>query len=252
MDRPRRTHAEARARMREGIIRLGREQLAQSGAAGLSVREIARGLGVASSAIYRHVASRDELLTLLLVDAYTALAEAALADMDQAAPPIERLAALARGMRGWAVSHPASWALAYGSPVPGYAAPAEQTTGPGTRVMAAFMEVLLLGREQRKGAGRASAFRATPPVSPGLAAEIAAGAAELGFEEGGEGDADAAAADPGFAADAVEAWTGLVGLVSSEVFGQLGPDLARHGSELLERWIAMTADRFGLRGSLTD
>ncbi|MBN9613658.1 MAG: TetR/AcrR family transcriptional regulator, partial [Actinobacteria bacterium] len=130
MSGPRRTHAEARAQMREGILRLGNAQLAEVGAAALSVREIARGLGVSSSAIYRHIASRDELLTILLVDTYTDLADAALADQSDSRGPAESLGALARGMRGWAVRNPARWALAYGSPVPGYSAPAEQTTGP--------------------------------------------------------------------------------------------------------------------------
>lgn len=237
MDRPRRTHAEARARMRDGILRLGNEQLAQKGAAALSVREIARGLGVASSAIYRHVASRDELLTLLLVDAYTDLAAAALADDDPDAAPAERLGMLARGMRAWAVLQPARWALAYGSPVPGYAAPAEQTTEPGTRVMAAFLAVLVEGAELGKP-GRTvegSAEVPIPPLSPALADELVAGTAELGIE-----------ADPDLTVAAVEVWTGMVGLISAEVFGQLGPDLARHGAELLERWIEATAARFRL------
>lgn len=224
MERPRRTHAEARAAMREGILRLGNEQLAQVGAASLSVREIARGLGVASSAIYRHVASRDELLTLLLVDAYEDLAAAALSEVVEASPAA-RLASIARGMRGWAVAHPERWALIYGSPVPGYAAPSELTMEPGTRVMAAFLEVLSTG-----------AVEPLPPaVSNELAAELAAGGSELGV-----------AADPALAAAAVEAWAGLVGLISAEVFGQLGPDLARHSDELLERWAAGTAARFKL------
>ena len=212
--------------MQEGILRLGNEQLERVGAPGLSVREIARGLGVASSAIYRHVASRDELLTLLLVDAFTDLAAAALGRDDPALPPAERLARLARGVRAWAVEHPARWALAYGSPVPGYRAPAEQTTAPGTRVMAAFLALLAQGERERLR---------SHPVSAGLGEDLAAGAAELGV-----------ASDPALAADAIEAWTGLVGVISAEVFGQLGPDLARHGPELLDRWIASSVSRFAL------
>jgi len=227
MDRPRRTHAEARAQMREGILRLGNAQLAEVGAAALSVREIARGLGVSSSAIYRHVASRDELLTLLLVDTYTELADATLGAMKSEALGA-RLAELARGMRGWAVRNPERWALAYGSPVPGYAAPAEQTTGPGTRVMAVFLMVLAQGAPIESGG-------AAGPISERLAAELSAGAAEFGID-----------VDPALAAAALEAWTGLIGLISAEVFGQLGPDLARHGAELLERWIAATVARFDL------
>ena len=249
MERPRRTHAEARAEMRAGILRLGRAQLAEKGAAGLSVREIARGLGVASSAIYRHVENRDALLTLLLVEAYTDLADTALAGDDLEESPRSRLAALARGMRAWAVADPARWALAYGSPVPGYAAPAEQTTEPGTRLMAAFLGLLAragtppggeTGEAGNESAGGpaddpGSGHRAAP-LSAELAAELEAGSAELGVS-----------APPELAAAGVEVWTGLIGLISAEAFGQLGPDLAKHGEELLGRWIETTADRFGLR-----
>lgn len=215
--------------MREGILRLGNEQLAEVGAAALSVREIARGLGVASSAIYRHVSSRDELLTLLLVSAYTDIADSVLEQIDPRASSASRLAQLTGGVRGWAVRHPARWALAYGSPVPGYAAPAEQTTGPGTRVMAAFLALLAEGNAPESLASPKSS------VSDALAAELASGAEELGV-----------AADPALAAAAVEAWTGLIGLVSAEVFGQLGRELAQHGAELLERWTTAVATRFGL------
>src|SRR6201999_3392438 len=50
-----------------------------------------------------------------------------------------QLLAMANAARAWAVDHPARWALLYGSPVPGYHAPAERTTGPGTRVMGALL-----------------------------------------------------------------------------------------------------------------
>lgn len=235
MERPRRTHAEARAQMREGILRLGNEQLAEVGAAALSVREIARGLGVASSAIYRHVANRDELLTLLIIDAYEDLAQASIPRAHELTPasPAEQVAEIARGMRAWAVANPARWALAYGTPVPGYQAPAEHTNTPGTRVMAAFLGVLTAG--VLRDAPTAASVHASPAVSAALSAELAVGAAEFGL-----------AFDPALGVAAIETWSSLVGMVSAEVFQQLGPDLAAHGEELLEHWIAATVWRFGL------
>ena len=65
----------ARAQTVADIIRLGREHLALHGAAALSLRAVARDLGVVSSAVYRYVESREELLTLLLVDAYNELGD---------------------------------------------------------------------------------------------------------------------------------------------------------------------------------
>ena len=67
---------DTRGRIEAQIIESGRQQLSAEGAAGLSLRAIARDLGMVSSAVYRYVASRDDLLTLLLVDAYSELADA--------------------------------------------------------------------------------------------------------------------------------------------------------------------------------
>lgn len=228
MNRPRRSHAQARAEMREGILRLGREQLEQRGAANLSVREIARGLGVASSAIYRHVSSRDELLVLLLVDSYEGLARVALAAADQASTPAARFRALAHGMRSWAVREPARWGLIYGTPVPGFTAPGESTTGPGTRVMARFAALL--------GSGHTT-VDIGPCPGPELRDALGDGLADLGVD-----------LDVAMAAEVVLAWASLVGTISAEVFGQFGPGFEDVGAELLDRWIAETSQRFGLEG----
>src|SRR5271155_4259427 len=126
---------DSREQLESKIVDLGRRQLVDHGAAGLSLRAIARDLGMVSSAVYRYVSSRDELLTLLLIDAYTDLADAV--DRAREAMPdvwSDDVIAIAHAARDWATTHPASWALLYGSPVPGYHAPAERTVGPGTRV----------------------------------------------------------------------------------------------------------------------
>src|SRR5215472_1888721 len=67
----------ARAEITAEILDAGRRHLAREGAAGLSLRAIARDLGMASSAVYRYVASRDDLLTRLIIDAYDMLGGAA-------------------------------------------------------------------------------------------------------------------------------------------------------------------------------
>lgn len=233
MPRPRRTHAQARAEMREGILRLGREQLDTRGAAALSVREIARGLGVASSAVYRHVRSRDDLLTLLVVDAFTDLADAVEDAVGHTVTPDDRvggtpasdLRSVSHAVRRWAVDNPARWALIYGSPVPGYAAPPDDTVTPGTRVMSVFLGILAQGTPPP----------AAEPPSPELARELDTGAHELRIP-----------ASPLLMAEAVAAWTSLVGTISAEIFGQLGPGFSDLGGELLDRWTADTARRFGL------
>lgn len=122
--------ARARQQTMADILRIGREHLATHGAAALSLRAVARDLGVVSSAVYRYVASRDELLTLLVVDGYTELADTvddALADV-AADAHAEQFRVLGHAVRTWALREPARYALLFGSPVPGYHAPAEQTT----------------------------------------------------------------------------------------------------------------------------
>ena len=216
--------------MREGILRVGNVQLESRGAGALSVREMARELGVASSAIYRHVADRDALLTLLVVDAFDDLGDAVDRALDgvsaSGAEPRAALAALARTMREWALAHPQRWALIYGTPIMGYAAPAEQTTVPGTRAMARLAGILAAGSLPSDAVGSASS---------GLVDELRVSAEELGL-----------APDPVLLAEGIGTWSSLVGTVSAEVFGQLGTDLARYGAELLDRWIASTSARFEL------
>ena len=133
--RSRGSRAANREAMEQHIRALGRSHLRTHGAAGLSLRAIARELGVVSSAVYRYVPSRDDLLTMLLVEGYADLADAVDTAVAQAGgdDPEARLLAAATTVRRWAVDDPARWALLYGSPVPGYAAPAEQTVVPGTR-----------------------------------------------------------------------------------------------------------------------
>lgn len=127
--------ARARAEVTTAIKDEARRQLAEQGAARLSLRAVARELGMVSSALYRYFPSRDELLTALIIDAYDALgaaAEAALERTSATPDPLVRWCDVARAVRGWALAHPHEYALVYGSPVPGYAAPRD-TVRPASR-----------------------------------------------------------------------------------------------------------------------
>ena len=59
--------AQARIETTEQIKRIARQHLAVDGP-DLSLRAVARDLGVVSSAVYRYFASRDDLLTALILD----------------------------------------------------------------------------------------------------------------------------------------------------------------------------------------
>jgi AcrR family transcriptional regulator len=193
------------------IVRVAREHLAISGAAALSLRAVARDLGMVSSGIYRYVESRDELLTRLIVDGYTSLA-AAVTTAHDAVDPADlggRWDAVAHALRAWALEHPHDFALLYGSPVPDYTAPAERTTGPGTAILLVVTGIL-------DAAVRAGRVPRAPADAVPLAASGAAAFLENEFFEGTAIDAVALA-------QGLCAWTLLLGAVTSEVFSQLGP-----------------------------
>ncbi|HTI73846.1 MAG TPA: TetR-like C-terminal domain-containing protein [Mycobacterium sp.] len=197
---------ESRERIEAQIVELGRRHLVTEGAAGLSLRAIARDLGMVSSAVYRYVASRDDLLTLLLVDAYSELADAVDA-AGAGGPWRQRLLAMAHAARAWAVDQPARWALLYGSPVPGYHAPRERTVGPGTRVVGALFDAV--------GAGIAAGE--IPQSNVAAAQPLSADFDRIREEFEFAGDDTAVA-------KCFLLWAGLVGAISLEVFGQYGAD----------------------------
>ena len=202
------TRQETRGRIERQIVELGREQLATVGAAGLSVRAVARDLGMVSSAVYRYVASRDDLLTLLLVDAYDELADTVDAARELAGPQwAEQVRGIALAARGWAVRNPSRWALLYGSPVPGYHAPAESTVGPGTRVVGTLFAVI--GTGVQEGGVPSSDDLLPQPTS----SDFAGLRAEFGFRAGDL-----------VVARCLTLWATLVGAISLEVFGQYGAD----------------------------
>jgi AcrR family transcriptional regulator len=199
---------ESREQIEARIIDLGRRQLVERGAAALSVRAIARDLGMVSSAVYRYVSSRDELLTLLLVDAYSDLADA----VDKARETVgdqwsDDVMAIARAARRWALTHPARWALLYGTPVPGYHAPAESTVAAGTRVVGAFLDAVAAGIATGD-------IRLTNDVAPQpMSSDFARLRQEFGFP-----------GDDQVLTKCFLLWAGVMGAISLEVFGQYGAD----------------------------
>jgi len=121
---PQTARARVRAELTAEIVAAASEELAEVGAASLSLRAVARRLGMAPSALYRYFPSRDSLLTALIVEAYESVGAAAEGAAAQApGGPMDRWLAVCRAVRAWAGAHPHQWALIYGSPVPGYAAP---------------------------------------------------------------------------------------------------------------------------------
>ena len=158
---------------------------------------------MASSAVYRYVASRDDLLTKLIIEAYDSLgaaaedAEAAVDRPDLAG----RWAAVCTAVRAWAIAHPNEYALIYGSPVPGYVAPTD-TIGPASRVSNLLVGILVDADVRRPaGADEASAgpWRvALQPVRDAIPACVSDSSIQTGLM----------------------VWSALFGVISFELFGQ--------------------------------
>ena len=195
--------------MEASILEMGRVHLARDGAAALSLRAVARNLGVASSAVYRYVNSRDELLTRLIIDAFTALGDAVDAALAEAPDGNRRFGIIAATVRSWGLAQPHLYALIYGSPVPGYNAPGERTTEAGTRVVMRLLEDL--------------ADLAASPDGPEFPeSEHAAAGRAL---ETLLADPAVAAYDipPALLSRGLAAWNLVLGAITAEIFGQYGP-----------------------------
>ena len=213
---PRTARQRARAELTREITEEARRQLAAVGANGLSLRAVARELGMVSSALYRYYPSRDDLLTALIIDAYNAIGEAAETAIagPGAGSARARWLAACHAVRGWALDRPHEYALIYGSPVPGYRAP-EATIGPAARVPLAFVGVLAAAIAD--GEVAADTDRGAGALTGALADQAAALSAAL-FPE--SSPASAPAVPPGLLVRGVVAWTQLFGMISFELFGQ--------------------------------
>ena len=200
------SRAQNRIDQTRAIQAAGRRQLAEVGPAALSLRAIAREVGLVSSAVYRYFPSRDDLLTALIVEAYDELG-AAVESAEAAVRPRDDLAgrflAVTHAIRDWARANPHEYALLYGSPVPGYAAP-DTTVAPAVRVPAALLA--LAGASQERG----DEITATAPVGERERAALQ-----------GVRDAVDTAIDDTRLVRWLMAWSTVFGHVSLELFGHL-------------------------------
>ena len=194
---PRTPRQRFRAQIRDEIKQAALRQLARSGPAGVSVNAIGKELGVSGPALYRYFASRDELLTELVIDAYDDMAaalRAAIAATRKRARHA-RFDALARAYRAWAISQPHRYRLLYGPPLPGYDAHARRLIEASKASMDLLLEVL-------------PADGAHTRPTRALASQATDWATDRGLQ-----------ADAATAVSALLTWSRLHGFVSLEIDG---------------------------------
>lgn len=213
MSTPRTARDRARQEITAEILSAARARLASGGPTELSLRAVARDVGMVSSAVYRYFPSRDELLTALLVGAYDELGAAAEAADDQVADRDDvraRWMAVCRGVRAWALAHPHDYALLYGTPVIGYAAP-QDTVAPAIRVVARLVGVV----------ADAHRLGAREPAAPAQSPDGFAGS----FRSAVPAIRDAVGIDldtsPEVVGRTLMGWSSIFGAISFELWGHL-------------------------------
>ena len=179
-------------------------QIAQSGGPSLSLRGVAREVGMSPAGLYRYYDGRDALLTALIADAYNDLADAVEAAIaGSTGPPADTFAEAARAYRRWAVAYPNRFLLIFGTPIPGYEAPIDGPTVEANRRMG-----------QALFTAGISAWRDGSRVVPDIGRETTPAESEL-----------AALIDPEMPVILVPtmlgAWAHLHGLVTLEILHQL-------------------------------
>jgi AcrR family transcriptional regulator len=212
--------------MSHEIKEVARRHLAADGA-NLSLRAVARDMGIVASALYRYFPSRDALLTALITDAYQAMGAEA-AEAESAVPRADlrgRWLAVCHATRTWALAHPAEYGLLYGSPVPGYSAPRE-TTALAAQVELLLVDIVIDGAEHLE------------PVPAPLPAPVHADLRRL-IDQYSD-DLPEERLNRVFAG-----WTQLFGLIGFEVFGRLN-EVIEARVEYFDHHMALMADLAGI------
>src|SRR5512143_3167717 len=142
MSRPKRTAQIAD--LQEAIKKTAWKQIAEFGAPALSLRAIARELKITAPAIYNYFPDREALVTALIIDAFTSFGDWQLEARDSF-PESDlpgRLYAIGLAYREWAHAFPQRYQLIFGTPIPGYQAPLEQTFPASARSPSALLSVV--------------------------------------------------------------------------------------------------------------
>jgi AcrR family transcriptional regulator len=211
-----------RAATIDEIKEIARQQIAKKGAAALSLRAIAHEMGMTSPALYRYFASRNDLVTALIVDAYNGFADALQAARDGCAEDdyAGQLAAIAYAYRDWALATPQEYALIFGVPIPEYEAPPDVTGLIAARSMMVLLGVLRAALQS----GKADLSNVNLTISPDLQEQLQPWIDKLQFS-----------GDPTILYLALTNWGMIHGLVSLEIFGHLDPNMAKENSGALYR-----------------
>lgn len=225
---PRPKTTEQHPNLEEAIKETAWRQIAEAGASAMSLRAIARELGITAPAIYNYFPRRDDLVTELIVDAFNSLGES---QQDSVCNlPSEdlstRLTTLGFAYRNWAVTHPQRYQLIFGTPIPGYEAPADITTP----AAAGSLEPLIETIQTIFAEGRLRVERSAE-MTPGLKSMLEAWSQFTG------------GTDIEVLYSALVIWSRVHGLVTLEI-GHQFPSFITDPGEIYQREILSMIDEF--------
>ena len=182
--------------------------MAKGGPDAITLRAIAREMGMTANAIYGYYATRDELVTTLIADLYTSFVDGAEAARDTrpAKDAAGRILAWAEAFRQWALANPAGFRLVYGDPVPGYQAPPEGAAAEAEQRACMGLTGLVAGAWPSAERTQTHEEYQWSDFDPGLVATIRDQFPDL---------------PPAAVALALRVWGRLHGLVSLEIYGHL-------------------------------
>ncbi|MCX5206153.1 TetR/AcrR family transcriptional regulator [Streptomyces sp. NBC_00237] len=197
-----------RAETTAEIKKVALELMASGGPDAITLRAIAREMGMTANAIYGYFATRDDLVTTLIRNVYTSLADTVDAAWD-AAPaldPAARIQAWARAFRNWALANPEGFRLIYGDPVPGYRPPEGGAAPEAAHRVCTGITALAAAAWPYAEPRYADSDFAWSDFDPGLLDKVRPAFPEL---------------PPAAVALALRIWSHLHGLVSLEIYGHL-------------------------------
>jgi len=192
------------------------KQIAEHGASTLSLRGIARELGITAPAIYNYFSDRDALVTALIIDAYNSFGDWQL-DARDSLPVhdlIGRMKAIGLAYRSWAHTYPQRYQLIFGTPIPSYVAPLEKVFPSSARSISALFSVV----ESFRATGKLS-LASYPTVKDSYIAHFEMWKTQIGELH------------PLSLFVAMIIWARVHGIVSLEIQGNL-PLFGEHGDAL--------------------
>ncbi|GAA3838904.1 TetR/AcrR family transcriptional regulator [Saccharothrix violaceirubra] len=182
--------------------------MADAGPDAISLRAIAREMGMTAGAIYGYFPTRDDLVTALIDDLYTSLVDRVEAARD-ALPADDRagrILAWAQALREWSIANPQGFRLIYDAPVPGYQPPPGGAAAEAGHRACAGLTGLVAAAWLDARAHQSDGDHAWSDFDPRLVEEVRAEFPHL---------------PPAAIALALRVWGRMHGLVSLEIHGHL-------------------------------